>query len=139
MITKQGLVQLYEKAGFVMRGESEVVHGKDTWYEMGVDFAEVEGEGEGEEALAVKAEEEEEDEGEVRNPGKKLGSRAVGSIEAVVDKETGLNSADLFCPRAECRCLLLRKGAGKFVRGHKSDFEVSFGVLLHLLTFSAMG
>lgn len=118
LLAKENLIKLYEKAGFTLRGQSEVVHGQDKWYELGVDFdtsAEV---------TSEKQPIEEEEEGEIRNPGRKLGSSAVGGIEAVVDKETGTNSADLFCPRAECRCLLLKKGAGNFVRGHKSDFEV---------------
>lgn len=129
LIAKQKLVAMYEKAGFTLRGESEVVHGQDKWFELGIDFAPSAKEGISEtKAIAV----EEEEEGNIRNPGKKLLSSAVGEIEGVVDNETGFNSADLFCPRAECRCLLLRKGAGKWVRGHKSDFEVrcSLSILL---------
>ncbi|ORY88217.1 Mss4-like protein [Leucosporidium creatinivorum] len=123
LISKQNLVPMYQKAGFVLRGPSEVVHGQDPWFELGIDF---DGAQEAiSEKQAVAVEEEEEDEGDIRNPGKKLSSSKVGGIEGVVDKETGLNSADLFCPRAECRCLLLRKGAGKWVRGHKSDFELT--------------
>lgn len=134
LISKENLVKLYEKAGFTLRGESEVVHGKDKWYELGVDF-ETSAEVTSEKPAVAQTDE---DEGEIRNPGRKLGSSAVGGIEAVVDKETGTNSVDLFCPRAECRCLLLRKGAGKFVRGHKSDFEVRPD-LLRILTPLAHG
>lgn len=126
LIAKQNLVALYEKAGFTLRGESEVVHGQDKWFELGIDFTPAEEANSEKQAVLV----EEEDEGDIRSPGRKLSSSAVGGIESVVDKETGLNSADLFCPRAECRCLLLRKGAGKWVRGHKSDFEVRCSAIL---------
>jgi guanine nucleotide exchange factor len=34
LITHKNLQQLYEKAGFELVGESSVVHGKETWYEM---------------------------------------------------------------------------------------------------------
>lgn len=34
LICKQDLIELYRSAGFDLIGPSEVVHGKDQWYEM---------------------------------------------------------------------------------------------------------
>ncbi|KAI9026116.1 acyl-CoA N-acyltransferase [Hyaloraphidium curvatum] len=34
LIAKEGVVPLYEKAGFVLLGRSEVVHGQDPWFEL---------------------------------------------------------------------------------------------------------
>ena len=34
LICKQNLIELYRGAGFELLGPSEVVHGKDQWYEM---------------------------------------------------------------------------------------------------------
>lgn len=67
--------------------------------------------------------EEEEDEGEVRNPGKKWTAFG-GKVDSLIDRD-GLNAAGLYCPQAGCRCLLLRPGAGKWVRPTDKDFSVS--------------
>lgn len=67
---------------------------------------------------------ESEDEGEVRNPGKKWSSFG-GTVDGLVDQD-GLNKAGLYCPQAGCRCLLLRPGAGKWVRPTDKDFNVRF-------------
>lgn len=119
LITHEKLIGLYGKAGFELVGESEVVHGPEKWFEMKVDFEEGKGE---KEKVGGGQEVEEEDEGEIRNPGKKLAR--VGGLADVVDKETKTNKADLFCIRPECRCLLLRAGAAKWVLGHHNDFQV---------------
>jgi len=66
---------------------------------------------------------ESEDEGEVRNPGKKWRSFG-GKLDSLADSD-GLNKAGLYCPQAGCRCLLLRPGAGKWVRPTDRDFDVS--------------
>jgi hypothetical protein len=110
LITHGDLVPLYSKAGFGMVGESAVVHGKGKWFEMKVDFDE--------NAAAVV----EEEDANVRSPGKVLAS--FKGMDDLMDQETKLNKADLFCPRAECRCLLLKAGAGKWVLGHKGDLMV---------------
>ncbi|KAL4236023.1 hypothetical protein ACF0H5_004410 [Mactra antiquata] len=34
LICKSDLIPLYTRAGFVLNGKSDVVHGKDTWYEL---------------------------------------------------------------------------------------------------------
>jgi len=34
LLCKRSLIGFYEGAGFKMVGESDVVHGKDQWYEM---------------------------------------------------------------------------------------------------------
>lgn len=38
LICKADLISFYEQAGFVCRGESKVVHGKDTWYDCEMRF-----------------------------------------------------------------------------------------------------
>lgn len=106
LITHEELVPLYAKAGFEMVGESEVVHGERKWWEMKVDFEERE--------KVVVAE-------EMRNPGSTWES--FGGIEALLDVK-GRNKADLFCPRGECRCILLKATVGKFVRRPSSDLIV---------------
>lgn len=112
LITHEELVPLYAKAGFAMVGESEVVHGERKWWEMKVDF------GEREKVVVVE---------EVRNPGSTWES--FGGIEALLDDE-GRNKADLFCPRGECRCILLKATVGKYVRRPASDLTVCSSLLL---------
>lgn len=116
LITHEELVGLYEKCGFEMVGESAVVHGERKWYEMKIDFPSVPVE------VDVKKVEAE----NVRNPGKTLQSFGGGEVgmAALVNGE-GMNKAKLYCPRGECRCLLLNAGVGKWVKQHSSDFLVS--------------
>lgn len=117
LITHSHLQAMYERAGFTLVGESEVVHGPDKWWEMKLDFAQTESTAAPDTALEA-------DPVDMRNPGKRIASFAAG-LDDLVDRDTGSNRADLFCPRPECRCILLRAGAGKLVTAQKSDFEVS--------------
>ncbi|GFR49520.1 hypothetical protein Agub_g11563, partial [Astrephomene gubernaculifera] len=39
LICKQDLIPLYDKAGFALLGRSDVVHGKDPWFEMAMELA----------------------------------------------------------------------------------------------------
>ncbi|GAA5995391.1 polyamine acetyltransferase [Rhodotorula paludigena] len=128
LITHEELVPLYQRAGFALVGPSEVQHGPRPWLEMKVDFPRQAATAADEDVAASSSAASapsavQEKEGDVRSPGRLL-SWFDGNMEAVVDKESGTNSADLYCPRAECRCLLLRRGTGKWVRGHASDFEL---------------
>lgn len=110
LITHDELVPLYTSAGFLLIGESDVVHGARKWHEMAIDFEEMR-------EKAVPAV-------EVRSPGVLFDSFENG-MRQLVDGE-GLNSVDLYCPRGECRCLLLRKGAANWVTNGvgRSSFEV---------------
>ncbi|GAA6049173.1 hypothetical protein JCM3770_003291 [Rhodotorula araucariae] len=121
LIAHEELVPLYQRAGFTLVGPSEIVHGPRPWYALEVNFPRASSSSSAP-APAAPAPASEEAEGDVRSPGRLL-ARA-GGLGALVDAGTGANAADLYCPRAECRCLLLRRGAGKLVRGHSSDFEL---------------
>ncbi|KAL8280586.1 hypothetical protein RQP46_006909 [Phenoliferia psychrophenolica] len=115
LITHHNLIPLYTQAGFKLVGESQVVHGAEKWFEMKVDFGE---ETKVEEKAVAVVEVPRED--GVRSPGKAWDS--FGGIEELVGEDGKVNKADLYCPRQECRCLLLSAGAGTWVRGHSSDF-----------------
>lgn len=119
LIAHEELVPLYTKAGFELVGPSPVTHGARPWFELRREFAR------GNAATATEAAPSapEEDEGEVRSPGRLLGYFK-GEMGELVDSATGTNKVNLYCPRAECRCCLLRAGAGKWVQGTRSDFEV---------------
>ncbi|KAH3867485.1 uncharacterized protein LOC127867555 [Dreissena polymorpha] len=39
LICKSNLIPLYTRAGFVLNGRSDVVHGKDPWYEFQIDVS----------------------------------------------------------------------------------------------------
>lgn len=126
LIAKEGLIGMYERSGFTSKGKSQVVHGQDPWFELGINF---EGKQESTETLSSPFEQSEDvDPASVRSPGKRLASATV-TKETVEEElvEAGKNKFDLYCPRAECRCLLVRKGAASWVaRGsHKGDLEVS--------------
>lgn len=126
LISHDELIKLYQRAGFELVGRSAVVHGARPWYELKVDFPRASSSSSSSSssvaAAPAAAIDHEAEEGDVRSPGRLL-ARA-GGLDSLVDTATGTNAADLFCPRAECRCLLLRRGAGKWVRGHADDFEV---------------
>ncbi|GAA6010488.1 hypothetical protein JCM10207_001329 [Rhodosporidiobolus poonsookiae] len=129
LISHEELIPLYQKAGFELVGKSEVVHGPREWFELKVDFPSPSSSSSTSTSAALAApapEPVDEDAGlTVRSPGAPFSRFALaGGVEKLVDPETGLNAADLYCPRAECRCLLLRRGTGKLVRGHASDFEL---------------
>ncbi|BGP19617.1 hypothetical protein JCM10213_008319 [Rhodosporidiobolus nylandii] len=124
LIAHEELIPLYQRAGFELLGKSEVVHGPREWFEMRVDFAPPSAADTSSSTMAAApAPPAEEDDTNVRNPGKPL-SRFPDGVQSLVDPSTGMNTADLYCPRPECRCLLLRKGVGKFVRSHPSDFNL---------------
>ncbi|GAA5826692.1 hypothetical protein JCM11251_002857 [Rhodosporidiobolus azoricus] len=127
LIAHEELIGLYQKAGFELVGKSEVVHGPRPWYEMKVDFPSSASPS----SSAVPSSSDasaavEEDEGpDVRSPGLPLSRFTIkNTFPSLVDPSTSLNTADLYCPRPECRCLLLRRGTGKLVRSHPSDFEL---------------
>ncbi|BGO95019.1 hypothetical protein NBRC10512_006517 [Rhodotorula toruloides] len=115
LIAHEELIPLYERAGFALVGKSDVTHGARPWFEMKADFAD--------RPATAGVAESEEDEGEVRSPGRPM-RWFKGGMDELVDQATGLNKADLFCPRADCRCFLLRRGTGKWVQGHATDFEL---------------
>jgi GNAT superfamily N-acetyltransferase len=125
LIAKEGLVGMYERSGFTSKGKSQVVHGQDPWFELGIDF---QGKQESTETLSSPFEQSEDvDPASVRSPGKRLASATV--TKAIVEEklvEDGKNKFDLYCPRAECRCFLIRKGAASWVAkgSHKGDLEV---------------
>ncbi|GAA5973050.1 hypothetical protein JCM11641_000385 [Rhodosporidiobolus odoratus] len=127
LIAHEELVPLYQKAGFELVGKSQVVHGPREWFELKVDFVPPPSGPSASTSFAVvaaAAAPQEEDEGpNVRSPGLPL-SRFPSGVESLIHPETYLNTADLYCPRPECRCLLLRKGTGRWVRSHPSDFEL---------------
>lgn len=125
LIAKEGLVGMYERSGFTSKGKSQVVHGQDPWFQLGIDF---QGKQESTETLSSPFEQSQDvDPASVRSPGKRLASATV--TKAIVEEklvEDGKNKFDLYCPRAECRCLLIRKGAASWVAkgSHKGDLEV---------------
>ncbi|GAA5881788.1 hypothetical protein JCM16303_006452 [Sporobolomyces ruberrimus] len=125
LIAKEGLVGMYERSGFTSKGKSQVVHGQDPWFELGIDF---QGKQESTETLSSPFEQSEDvDPASVRSPGKRLASATV--TKAIVEEklvEDGKNKFDLYCPRAECRCFLIRKGAASWVAkgSHKGDLEL---------------
>ncbi|GAA5969239.1 hypothetical protein JCM21900_005014 [Sporobolomyces salmonicolor] len=118
LVSHEELIPLYQKAGFELVGKSDVVHGGQPWFELKVDFPSSGPTPSSSSPLVDDAPID-----TLRSPGKMLASRA-GAVQQLVDPQTGLNAADLYCPRAECRCLLLRRGTGKWVRGHQNDFEL---------------
>lgn len=126
LIAHEELVPLYQKVGFELVGPSEVQHGARPWFELRRDFPRQAG------AEADKVASTSDKEGDVRSPGRLLGWFE-GGIDQVVDSATGTNRVNLYCPRAECRCLLLRAGAGKYVQGTSKDLEVRRRRFLHAL------
>lgn len=126
LIAHEELVPLYQKVGFELVGPSEVQHGARPWFELRRDFRRQAG------AEADKVAPTSDKEGDVRSPGRLLGWFE-GGIDQVVDSATGTNRVNLYCPRAECRCLLLRAGAGKYVQGTSKDLEVRRRLFLHAL------
>lgn len=127
LIAHPELVPLYERAGFTVVGPSAVVHGAKPWVELRREIrvpaaaaapvaAEAADQRPGDAAAAR-------EEGAVRSPGRLL-AYFQGGMEDLVDPKNGTNKVNLYCPRAECRCLLLRAGAGTWVQGTKHDIEV---------------
>ncbi|SGY76392.1 BQ5605_C005g03487 [Microbotryum silenes-dioicae] len=119
LITHNHLIPLYRQAGFELIGESSVVHGREKWFEMKIDFNQhPEAEQRSEPAHS-------EDETSIRNPGTKFISLGPTPLAQLVDSTTQMNSADLYCPRADCRCLLVKRGTAKFVQSRPDDLERS--------------
>ncbi|GAA6036356.1 hypothetical protein JCM8097_001682 [Rhodosporidiobolus ruineniae] len=129
LIAHEELIPLYQRAGFELVGPSKVEHGPRPWFELKVDFpsssssAAEPSSSSTVASTSTSAPVEGEDEGpNVRSPGLPL-SRFT-DFDILVDPSTNLNAADLYCPRPECRCLLLRRGTGKWVRSHPADFAL---------------
>ncbi|GAA5962874.1 hypothetical protein JCM3765_005900 [Sporobolomyces pararoseus] len=121
LIAKEGLVGMYERSGFESKGKSEVVHGKDPWFELGIDFENTNSQ------ISPFESKEDIDSASVRSPGKRLATSR--TTKETVKKELtqdGKNKFDLYCPRAECRCLLVKSGTAKWVvkGSHENDFEL---------------
>ena len=94
LLSHEGLVNgLYEKVGLKSRGKSDVQHGPDPWFEMSIPLKE-----------------------ERRNPGESWQDL---NVQEMTDAQ-GKNKYDLFCPRSQCRCLLLRKGNAILVKRDQS-------------------
>ena len=135
LIAHPELVPLYERVGFTVVGPSAVVHGAKPWVELkrellvskpdassasAASSSSLTGPSSNPHTEAPPPEEE----GEVRSPGRLLGYFK-GGMADLVDPKDGTNKVNLYCPRAECRCLLLRTGAGTWVQGTtKHDIEV---------------
>lgn len=143
LIAHPELVPLYERAGFTVVGPSAVVHGAKPWVELKRELSRPDassafssaGSSSTPRTDAPPAAEAEEEEGEVRSPGRLLGYFE-GGMADLVDPKDGTNKVNLYCPRAECRCLLLRAGAGTWVQGTtKHDIEVRFLLPPSLLCF----
>lgn len=101
LIAHEELVKLYQSVGFELVGKSDVQHGSRPWYEMKIDFDVPSTSSAGR-----------------RNPGKRRAH--FGVIENLIGQD-GLNSADVYCPRAQCRCLLLKRKTGRFVKSSSTD------------------
>lgn len=138
LIAHPELVPLYERAGFTVVGPSAVVHGAKPWVELRRDFSKPadassavssssagpSSTAQAEASPAAEKDEEREEEGEVRSPGRLL-RYFKGGMSDLVDPKDGTNKVNLYCPRAECRCLLLRAGVGTWVQGTtKHDIEL---------------
>jgi GNAT superfamily N-acetyltransferase len=93
LVNHEELTGLYEKAGFRLVGPSAVQHGSRPWLEMQYDLR-----------PAAQSQQV-----EVRSPGQLLVS------QSDLADASGLNKGKLYCPRRQCRCLLLRKGAARLV------------------------
>lgn len=113
---------MYERSGFKSRGKSEVVHGKDPWFELGIDFKDVNSQ------ISPFESKEDVDSASVRSPGKRLASSTTTNetVKKELTTQDGKNKFDLYCPRAECRCLLVKGGTAKWVvkGSHENDLEV---------------
>lgn len=94
------------RAGFKLVGPSQVVHGALPWFEMALDLPS----SPSEKSSMVS----EKPAPARRNPGE--AHELVASTSTLYDPTTMLNKADLFCPRAECRCLILKAGTAKYVK-----------------------
>ncbi|GAA5900121.1 uncharacterized protein JCM6883_006094 [Sporobolomyces salmoneus] len=116
LIAKEGLVGMYERTGFKSRGKSEVVHGKDPWFELAVDF-----EAENDKLFET---DKDIDPASIRTPGKRLASTITKETLRRELVEDGKNRFDLYCPRAECRCLLVKRGTAKWVVKGTHDNEL---------------
>ncbi|GAA5984378.1 hypothetical protein JCM10908_003325 [Rhodotorula pacifica] len=129
LIAHPELVPLYEKAGFTVVGSSAVVHGAKPWIELRRDFPLSSSSSSGEAAPSSSApvaqQQEQQEEGEVRSPGRLLSYFRAG-MDDLVDRSNNnnTNKVNLYCPRADCRCLLLRAGAGTWVQGTKHDIQL---------------
>jgi hypothetical protein len=104
LISHEELISLYSKAGFQLVGPSVVQHGSRPWFELVYDLR----------AQEV----------ETKSPGKPF---SIFKREELLDSD-GKNKGKLYCPRRQCRCLLLR--AGKAILLQRSAEPVSLFTLL---------
>ncbi|SCV69357.1 BQ2448_2377 [Microbotryum intermedium] len=116
LITHHHLISLYSQAGFELVGGSSVVHGSEKWFEMRIDLIH--------RPNADQRPQDDEDETSIRNPGTKFSSLGSTPLAELVDTATEKNKAELFCPRAECRCLLVKRGVARLVRSRPDEFEL---------------
>jgi len=127
LISKRHLVPMYEGVGFTNKGKSQVVHGKDPWFELAIDFdfQQTSSSAPISDSPFVQPDQENVPSTEMRSPGKRLlSTRSEDEVLKAVKGGDGLNLWDLYCPRGECRCLLVKKGTAKWVKHHEQDLDV---------------
>lgn len=112
LISHDNLIPLYQKAGFTLRGKSEVVHGSRPWYELAADTTSSSQQQVGTSQSATVS------------PGQ---LHASPNVEMLVD-EHGRNKDSLYCPRGACKCLLLKAGAAFWVERSVAPVCFSFRV-----------
>ncbi|KAK4057497.1 hypothetical protein OIO90_001566 [Microbotryomycetes sp. JL221] len=118
LIAHDHLIQWYSTFGFNLVGESKVVHGKDKWFEMFYPLTPSSSS-----SSTLHLNESENSNNNIRNPGQGFDT-IQGGLETLTNPNNQTNTQDLYCPRPECRCLLLKAGTAKLVRSHKNDFEL---------------
>lgn len=138
LLAHDRLRPLYEKAGFKVMGQSDVQWGSEPWLEMRCPIQPSSSSTAGSKSAlssqaepfmpsqaailaALQAQSAQSSSG-ARNPGQayeQVASAANTEEELekrLVNPADGTNKADLFCPRQQCRCMLLRKGAATWVK-----------------------
>lgn len=115
LIAHENLIGLYQRAGFELTGRSEVEHGPEPWFELTTGLRE-----------AGK-----------RNPG--VPFTAYASRPGVLVAEAR-SAADFYCPRRQCRSLILRRGSTAWSDGVDiSPVRCScVSVLLVILTWAQL-
>ncbi|GAA99831.1 uncharacterized protein L969DRAFT_14525 [Mixia osmundae IAM 14324] len=108
LITHDELIPLYAQAGFILKGPSAVVHGSRPWFEMTHTFEmpqqqDLSGVMAALQSTAGKKRD--------RSEGVLLSSLSPDELTAA-----GKNALSLFCPRPQCRCLILRPSEARSAR-----------------------
>ena len=139
LICHENRIQLYERAGFVLKGPSSVVHGPDPWFEMSIDLDNsnpphpetlqraVHGSIPSDVLVALTSSN--------RKPPTSRAYSSFNSSEALLSTE-GENAFDILCPRSGCGSIILKAGVAKFRKG--PTFNVSFAdtkIILIVLMF----